>query len=212
MPTGLWLFLYDDGEAEPPPYAPGRSNGMNRTVRAFVIVSLNAREIVNNTISPGSGPSGNFREFDLWNSNIQLDETSEPRVDGDVIDLSYTIPSGGYVDIDLTQAAAARDKTLEESDLSGRRLIAWYVLADRDNNNPIVIAPGASNGYRLFGMNDTTPNAVSFFPGQVVGGGFTEGSEADTPIVSETTRMVRISGTHNDSVIIGMVFGTPPAA
>lgn len=188
-------------------YRPGESFGMGRSITLAVVGSFYARESVDDNISPGSGASGNSRVFDQYGVNVQLSGTSEPAVDGDVVDLSCTIPGGGTVDFDLTACPAARDVTLEETNQTGRRLIAYCVKADRDNDDPIAIAAGATNGYNLFG----SAGKHSFFPGQTAQCVFEENAEAETPLVASDAKILRVSGTAGDSVNILMVFGTPPA-
>ena len=169
-------------------YRPGRSFGMGRSITLAVVGSFYARESVDDTISPSSGASGNSRTFDQYGINVQLSGVSEPPVDGDVVDLSCEIPAGGYVDFDLTAAPAARDVGFEEANCTGRRVIGYCIKADRDNDDNLLIAPGASNGYALFG----TSRACEFFPGQNVQSVFEEESEPETPLVATGAEPTRL--------------------
>ena len=174
---------------------------MARTATLTYNATFTVQEAADTTTSPNSPTGGNFRVFDQAKLQTSLSSSGTPALSGDTIDLSFTLAAAD-TDFDLTAAPPARD-VAETVDMTGKKLVAWSILADSGNAGNITIKPHpTTNPYNLFGAS----GLLVLGPGRHAMSALTSGEAAETDAVSGTAKSVRVSGTSGDSVKIILVF------
>lgn len=167
------------------------------TISVAAQFKMSVTEVLAAAEAPALGTSGNELHFTGLDKSLNYNASSTPSA-GFVIDLSHTIPGGGTTDFDLTAAPLARDIS-KAVDLTGKKLVA----AEIHNNSDaaFTIAPGASNGYEVFGTNITRTIA----PGERVQFAF-DGVDTDRDAVAAGDKVITIAGTTGKTCRVLLVF------
>jgi hypothetical protein len=169
-----------------------------------VNLALNGQEAFTAAEAP-TGATVASRTVQVTGSNVSatLDSTTTPKVEISPVIRRITI--SGTTTIDLTAAAGlslpvAASRTI---DATGKKLVAWSISCPITNAGVVNVAPGASNGYALFGSG----NDIDISPGETVKG-VINGVASGKPAVSASAKNIDITGTNNDVVLIELYFGT----
>lgn len=177
---------------------------MASTVTVTLDAGLTAKETLDSSSSPASGAGGNARTFNQYNlSGVGLSGSTTPKVDAPPVDLSHTL-SGASGTLDLTAIPLARDVG-QNTDLTGKKLVALLIKAPTGNTGPITIADGATNGYLLFG---DASGQVTLKPGEMIIKAYQLSSTQAHAAVGASAKTIDISGTSGDKIEALAVFGT----
>lgn len=174
---------------------------MSSTNTLSAVINLTGQETLDTTAWPAGAQTMDrtLRATGLSFSG-ELSASTTPAIGAQPVQLNLTI-GAGVTTVDLTAAAIGVSRT---ADMTARKIIAWIVKASASNVGAVLIGPGASNGYPIWGAAD---GKHYFHPGQTAGAA-TEGVAAATGAVGASSKDVAVSGTQNDTVEILLWFGT----
>lgn len=135
--------------------------------------------------------------------SASLDATSVPKLEVSPIVRRVTI--SGTITIDLSAAAGAAlpiaaSRTI---DASGKRLVAVRLSCPTTNSGAVNVAPGASNGYAMFGSG----NDIDIRPGETIVA-IINGVASSKPAVGGSAKNLDVTGTTNDVILVELYFGT----
>lgn len=165
--------------------------------------ALSITETLSSAESPASSSAGNARKFDNYNAVVSLSNTSTPKADGPVVDLSTTIAAGPTpTDFDLTAAPQARDIS-EAVDCTAKKLVALKIRTAKTNNAAgMTIGPQGGNGYDLFGSGIV----LTLFPGAELVFVYNAASTLHAAVAAGD-KDIRISGAVGDHMDVLAQFG-----
>jgi hypothetical protein len=152
------------------------------------------------TISSSATDSSRVVHSAFNRSGSRLNASSVPPVDAVVFD---ELTTDGADTIDLTNCKTAALPT-GGADMTAKKVVAALFSCPATNAAAIVITPGASNPYPIFG----TGNDISIPPGGHVQISFV-GVVSPLPAVSGTVKTLDITGTATDVLNYEIVLGTP---
>lgn len=131
-------------------------------------------------------------------AGLRLNEATAAKIDAVAFG---ELETDGADTIDLTSVQTALDPA---ADMTGKKVVAAIFRCPADNAAAINVAPGASNGYALFGAG----NDVNVAPGMVVAFAF-DGVASPLPAVSGSAKNIDVSGTATDVLKYMLLLGTP---
>lgn len=169
---------------------------------ASLRMSATIQEILTALEAPSAAnEAGRTLTHGSYNRSGTLNASSTPALEAPLSFQEITV-TGGTTTLDFTALALARDVN-ETHDYTGKKVIGGWITADPDNAGAVTIAPGSSNPYPLFGATnekDIGPGRMDMFSFQDVG--------SDLAAVSGSAKTIDITGTADDIVTIGLIFGT----
>lgn len=160
-------------------------------------IVMNSKEILDEASAPGS-PSANDRTIRQtgygFNQTLNASSTPAMTTNPSVTTLTMT---GSAVTVDLTAAVAlaipaSASRTVN---FNTKKIIAFQIVPHADNADAVNVAPGASNGYALFG----SANDIDLEPGQMIGCVF-NGVASTLPTVGSGAKNIDFTGTSGDKV------------
>lgn len=142
------------------------------------------------------------------NQSATLGPTTTPKVDKPPIYRKIaSFPGAALIQIDLTAAPGLKspDSVTRAVDLTGAKLKHLVLRAGAANNSSgILIAPGSTNPYPLFGATKT----ILLLPGEEIVLAY-NAVESQKPAVSGTVKYIDLTPSAAADVLeIGMAFGT----
>ena len=167
-------------------------------------LSLAGSEVFSASEAP-SGASVSQRTLAVTGADMtaSLDAQSTPKLEVSPIVRRITI--SGTTTIDLTAAAGAAlpiaaSRTI---DASGKKLVAVRLSCPTTNAGAVNVAPGASNGYAMFGSG----NDIDIRPGETIIA-IINAVASSKPAVSGSAKNLDVTGTTNDVILVELYFGT----
>jgi hypothetical protein len=125
----------------------------------------------------------------------------------EVLSRDLTFDGTGFVEFDLTDAEIVgavdgNGEPVTKEDMTGKKGMLIYLSTCRGdgtlNSGPVIIKPGASNGYSLFGAGNEVELPPETFLCLYTKSG-------DLPVISATERILRLEGAAGDQVRIKLV-------
>lgn len=173
------------------------------TVDLTINSALDVVETISAANSPLAASGGSTRRYNGASvSGTTLGAATTPAVSGSPADLSHTLSGGTTKDFDLTAVPTANDVNVT-ADQSTKKLVGILVRTAAGNAAAgVVLAPGPTNGYDLFGSG----GQVTIYPGQSVLYTFVDAAAA-TPAVGASAKAIRFTGTDGDDWDAIAVFG-----
>lgn len=171
---------------------------MASTFSCTLMLQFTAQETLDSSDAPAASSDKRLTHDGFNIAALTLNASSTPDVEK-VAYFTKTL-SGGAATIDLT-ALSHNGQTV---DMTGKKLRAIMVKFASTNVGSLNIAPGASNGYDLFGASNdiTIPAQTGTLPGVVL---MTCGDSA--PAVAAGDKNIDLTGTGTESFQFGMWFG-----
>lgn len=171
---------------------------MASTFSCTLMAQFTAQETLGTSDAPAASSDKRLTHDGFNVSALTFSSSTTP----DVERVAYFAKSlsGGAATIDLT-AVAHNGQTV---DMTGKKLRAMLVKFDSANTGSLNIAPGASNGYDLFGASNdmTIPAQTGTMPGLLL---ITFGDNA--PAVAAADKNIDLTGTGTETFYFGMWFG-----
>lgn len=164
----------------------------------------NGREVFTTVEHPSSSEAARTLKNGQNNVSKTLGPSTTPAIEKSPISRTLTIAGGGTT-IDLTAAAvlALPSSATRTADMTGKKLIAAVFRGDDDNAAVVNVAPGASNGYAMFGAG----NDIDVKPGETIVK-FFSAVASSCPAVAGGAKNIDIAGTNGDVLYFDLYFGT----
>ncbi|HEY1067231.1 MAG TPA: hypothetical protein VGE52_14015 [Pirellulales bacterium] len=170
---------------------------------ASVTVALSSKmqgTVVSSDVSPDGAfnASSKTRILSGWDADISLNGSTTPKAE-QLICTKVTL-SGGAATLDLTNITQVDGNGF---DATGKKLVGYRF--QNPNNNPVTVAPGASNGYDFAGAGKDVD--VPAFE-EIAGKPYKLGQAPSRAVVASGDRTLDFTGTGADSILVTLTFGS----